>query len=342
MFVRQCRKMLLILINSAYTSFFRRIYLSLQPIMMNIVYIVFGIVMVLWGAGKLTDGATSVASRMNIPPIIIGLTVVAMGTSMPEFFVSFVSAMKGTGNLAAGNVVGSNIFNSMLIVGITALVVPMAISKSTVKKDIPFTVLASALLVLMGIDGNISRLDAAMLFAVFIAFMAYTVQSARKGGNNGDAENMKEIPMWRATAFILLGLACLIVGSNIFVDGATKVASLLGMSEAVIGLTIVAGGTSLPELATSVVAARKGQCAIAMGNVIGSNVFNILMIIGITGVINPMEIQGISWLDLTVMLLSMVILWLFSFTKYTVARWEGGLIVAMFAGYMSWLVMHAV
>lgn len=310
--------------------------------MMNVINIVFGIVLVLWGAGKLTDGATSIAARMKISPMIIGLTVVAMGTSMPEFFVSFVSALKGTSDLAVGNVVGSNIFNAMIIVGTAALVTPMTISKTTVKKDIPFAVLASAMLVLLGIDGNISRIDAALLMAVFITFMVYTVHSARKEKDSGSGEGIKEMSVWRATAFFMLGLACLIVGSNLFVNGATAVASLLGVSEAVIGLTIVAGGTSLPELATSVVAARKGQCAIAMGNVIGSNVFNILMILGITGIIKPMSISGITWLDLTVMLLSVVLLWLFSFTKYTVARWEGALLITLFVGYMTWLVMHAV
>ena len=310
--------------------------------MMNIIYIVFGILMVLWGAGKLTDGATSIAAKMKIPPMIIGLTVVAMGTSMPEFFVSFVSALKGTSDLAVGNVVGSNIFNTMLIVGTTALVTPMVIAKSTVKKDIPFAVLASAMLLPMAIDGSISRIDAAVLFAVFIAFMLYTVRSAKKEKDSGNEDEVKEMPVWRAVAFFVLGLACLIVGSNLFVDGATAVASLLGVSEAVIGLTVVAGGTSLPELATSVVAARKGQCAIAMGNVIGSNVFNILMILGITGMIHPMSIIGITRLDFIVMQLSIILLWIFSFTKYTVARWEGGLLVALFLAYMTWLVMHAV
>lgn len=310
--------------------------------MMNIIYIVFGILMVLWGAGKLTDGATSIAAKMKIPPMIIGLTVVAMGTSMPEFFVSFVSALKGTSDLAVGNVVGSNIFNTMLIVGTTALVTPMVIAKSTVKKDIPFAVLASAMLLPMAIDGSISRIDAAVLFAVFIAFMLYTVRSAKKDKDSGNEDEVKEMPVWRAVAFLVLGLACLIVGSNLFVDGATAVASLLGVSEAVIGLTVVAGGTSLPELATSVVAARKGQCAIAMGNVIGSNVFNILMILGITGMIHPMSIIGITRLDFIVMQLSIILLWIFSFTKYTVARWEGGLLVALFLAYMAWLVMHAV
>ncbi len=309
--------------------------------MMNIIYIVFGIIMVLWGAGKLTDGATSLAARMNIPPIVIGLTVVAMGTSMPEFFISFISALKGTTDLAVGNVVGSNIFNAMLIVGTAALVAPMTILKSTVKKDIPFAILASAMLIPMTLDGNISRLDAALLFVVFIAFMVYTVRSAKNGKSQDEAE-AKQMPVWQAIAFFILGLACLIVGSNLFVDGATEVASLLGVSEAVIGLTIVAGGTSLPELATSVVAARKGQSAIAMGNVIGSNVMNILMILGVTGLIRPMAIQGITWLDLSVMLVSVLLLWLFSFTKYTVARWEGAVLVILFLGYMTWLVMQAI
>ncbi|MDO4981076.1 MAG: calcium/sodium antiporter [Prevotellaceae bacterium] len=310
--------------------------------MMNIIFIVFGIIMVLWGAGKLTDGATSLAARMNIPPIVIGLTVVAMGTSMPEFFISFISALKGTTDLAVGNVVGSNIFNTMLIVGTAALVAPMTILKSTVKKDIPFTILASAMLIPMTLDGDISRFDAALLFLVFIAFMIYTVRSAKNGTADGGEAEAKQMPVWQAIAFFFLGLACLIVGSNLFVDGATAVASLLGVSEAVIGLTIVAGGTSLPELATSVVAARKGQSAIAMGNVIGSNVMNILMILGVTGLIHPMAIQGITWLDLSVMLVSVLLLWLFSFTKYTVARWEGAVLVILFLAYMTWLVIQAI
>ncbi len=309
--------------------------------MMNIIYIALGIMMVLWGASKLTDGATSLAARMNIPPIVIGLTVVAMGTSMPEFFISFVSALRGTTDLAVGNVVGSNIFNTMLIVGTAAMVAPMTILRSTVKKDIPFTVIASAMLIPMTLDGNISRIDALLLFLFFVFFMAYTVYTAKKGKNDSAESETKQMPVWKGIALFLIGLTALVVGSNVFVDGATAVASLLGVSEAVIGLTIVAGGTSLPELATSVVAARKGQSAIAMGNVIGSNVMNILMILGITGLIHPMPIQGITWLDLTVMLGSVVLLWLFSYTKYTVARWEGAVLVTIFLAYMSWLVIQA-
>ncbi|MBR6178412.1 MAG: calcium/sodium antiporter [Bacteroidales bacterium] len=316
--------------------------------LLNILYIIIGVALVLWGADRLTDGAVGLAAKMNIPQIVIGLTVVAMGTSMPEFFVSLVSAINGTPDLAVGNVVGSNIFNTMLIVGTAAVVAPMVISKSTVKKDIPFAVLASVLLFIFGIDNFISRFDAAILAVVFVVFMVYTVRTGIKGAaeakqdSDSDASNAKKpLPIWKAILFVLVGLACLVFGSNLFVNAATEVATELGVSQAIIGLTIVAGGTSLPELATSVVAARKGESAIAMGNVIGSNVMNILMIIGITGVICPMQVNGITMIDLSVLLVSVVLLWLFSFTKYKVERWEGALLLTFFAGYMSWLIYCA-
>ncbi|MBQ1773706.1 MAG: calcium/sodium antiporter [Prevotella sp.] len=308
---------------------------------MSILYIILGAVVVLWGADRLTDGATALAQRMKIPQIVIGLTVVAMGTSMPEFFVSLMSALHGTSDLAVGNIVGSNIFNTMAIVGIAAVVAPMTISRNTVRKDIPFAVLASALLLMMCYNLEISRWEAAVLFVVFIIFMVYTV---RMGMKNGDEQAIEQPPMalWKSVGLLILGLLCLVGGSDLFVNGAKSVAKMLGVSDAVIGLTVVACGTSLPELATSIVAARKGQSAIAIGNVIGSNVFNILMILGITGMVLPMNIQGITTVDLSVMMGSMVLVWLFSYTKYTVERWEGALLTAGFIGYMTWLVVHAV
>ncbi len=308
---------------------------------MSILYIILGAVVVLWGADRLTDGATALAQRMKIPQIVIGLTVVAMGTSMPEFFVSLMSALHGTSDLAVGNIVGSNIFNTMAIVGIAAVVAPMTISRNTVRKDIPFAVLASALLLMMCYNLEISRWEAAVLFVVFIIFMVYTV---RMGMKNGDEQAIEQPPMalWKSVGLLILGLLCLVGGSDLFVNGAKSVAKMLGVSDAVIGLTVVACGTSLPELATSIVAARKGQSAIAIGNVIGSNVFNILMILGITGMVLPMNIQGITTLDLSVMMGSMVLVWLFSYTKYTVERWEGALLTVGFIGYMTWLVVHAV
>ncbi|MBR3496847.1 MAG: calcium/sodium antiporter [Prevotella sp.] len=304
---------------------------------MNILFIIIGIALVLWGADRLTDGATSIAQRLNVPQIVIGLTVVAMGTSAPEFFVSFVSALKGTTDMAVGNVIGSNIFNTLLIVGVAAMVSPMVIATNTVRKDMPCAVIASLMLLLMSLDNELSRLDAALLFAAFILFMLYTLHLAKTGKQEDDLQPpMKPL---KAVFYLLLGLACLIFGSNLFVEAATQVAKSLGVSEAMIGLTIVAGGTSLPELATSVVAAMKGRSAIAIGNVIGSNVFNILMILGITGVICPMDLKGITLIDFGVLIGSIVLLWFFTFTKYTVARWEGAVLTLIFLGYLTHLIM---
>lgn len=306
-----------------------------------IAFIIIGIVLVLWGADRLTDGAVAIAERMEIPQIVIGLTIVAVGTSAPELCVSLVSALKGTADLAVGNVVGSNIFNSMLIVGVAAMVAPMTILPSTVRKDIPFSLVASVSLATMILmDGDISRLDAAILFAAFLLFMYVTVKGARGSHAEEQSEPKNYTPL-KASLYILLGLVCLIVGSNVFVYGATEVAATLGVSEAVIGLTIVAGGTSLPELATSVVSARKGQSGIAIGNVLGSNVFNILMILGLTGIICPMQVHDITYIDLSVLVGSMFLLWLFSYTKYTVARWEGAVLTCIFIAYMTWLVLKA-
>ena len=307
----------------------------------QLVLIVVGVILVLWGADRLTDGAVALAERARIPQIVIGLTIVALGTSAPEFCVSLVSALKGTADLAVGNVVGSNIFNTMLIVGAAAMVAPMTILPSTVRKDIPVTILSSiALAVMVLIDGNISYLDAAILFAGFLAFMWITLRGA-KGSHAIEQEQAasKGYSVLKAIGMLSLGLVCLIVGSNFFVDGATKVAEALNVSEAVIGLTIVAGGTSLPELATSIVAARKGNSGIAIGNVLGSNVMNILLILGGAGLICPMTVNGITAIDLMVLVVSIFLLWLFSRTRYTVERWEGGVLTLLFLGYMAWLVL---
>ena len=318
--------------------------------LLQFILIAVGVSLVLWGADRMTEGAASLARRFSVPEIVIGLTIVAAGTSSPELFVSVVSALNGTPDLAVGNVVGSNTMNAMLIVGVAAMVAPMTISRSTVARDIPFSVAASLLLILLCLDGlaewsikgsTISRLDGLLLLAGFALFMWYALRQARSGGHTSDgSEETKGQPVsaWRSVAYIILGLACLIIGSNLFVDAATEVALRLGVSQGVIGLTIVAGGTSLPELATSVVAARKGQSAIAIGNVIGSNVFNILLILGVTAVISPMQIQGITLVDLLVMLLSVSAVWLFSYTKLTVARWEGCLLTLGFAAYLFWLL----
>ena len=309
----------------------------------SIILIIIGMALVLWGADRLTDGAVAIAQRMNVPEIVIGLTIVAMGTSMPEFCVSFAGALKGTADLAVGNVVGSNIFNAMLIVGVAAMVAPMSILKSTVKKDIPFAVFASLILFQLCLNNRITRIEAFVLLIMFAVFMIYTMMGAKNGmptASEEEAKKNKSKGLFKDVLYVFAGLAALIVGSNIFVDNATEIARLLGVSEAVIGLTIVAAGTSLPELATSIVAARKGQSAIAIGNVIGSNVFNILFIIGLTGVITPMQIVGLTNIDFAVMLGSMLLLWLMSFTKYTLSRWEGAVLAVLYVVYVGWLIYN--
>lgn len=349
--------------------------------LLNALWIVVGVVLVLWGADRLTEGAVAVAERLRVPQIVIGLTIVALGTSMPELCVSVVSALKGTPDLAVGNVVGSNIFNALLIVGVAALVAPMTILRSTVFKDVPCALVASVVLLMMcQNDWVITRLDGAILFVFFLVFMRLTIkgatsaqpapqavqaqaagkaqaaekaqdqaaeknqpQGAEKNQTQGAEENEASAgkrPMkgWLAGLWMVVGLAALIGGSNLFVGGATEVARALSVSDAVIGLTIVAGGTSLPELATSVVAAKKGNSGIAIGNVLGSNVLNILFILGLTGMISPMHIEGITNVDLYMMLVSTIMIWFFSFTKYTIERWEGAVLVLTFGGYMWYLL----
>lgn len=318
--------------------------------LIDIIFIIVGVVMVLKGADLLTEHASALARRMNVPEIIIGLTIVAAGTSAPELFVSLVSALKGTPDMAVGNVVGSNTMNAMLIVGCAAMVAPMTISRSTVKKDIPFSVGASILLMLLALNSYLGRVDGIVLLLGFAAFMTYTLMQAKKPVESVPATEptspttptspTKPTPVWLPILWLIAGLAMLVVGSNLFVDSASSVALSLGISEGVVGLTVVAGGTSLPELATSVVAARKGQSAIAIGNVIGSNVFNILAILGLTATISPLAIEGITTVDMAVMLGSVSLVWLFSFTKFKVERWEGALLVVGYMVYLCWLISN--
>ena len=353
----------------------------------NIVLLVLGVIIVLKGADWLTDGAVNIATRFGVSQMVIGLTIVAMGTSMPEFCVSMVSALKGTPDLAVGNVVGSNTLNTLLIVGCSALVAPIMVKRSSVKRDIPFAVVASLLMLLFCLDGAIGRVDAAVLFAGFCLFMFVTLKYAKTTegpaaavATSGaatttaiseastsqassseasssetsapeasssetsaqEASQASGTSMLKAVVMLVVGLLCLIAGSNMFVDNASFVASSLGVSDAVIGLTIVAGGTSMPDLACSMVSAKKGISDIAIGYVIGSNVFNILMIIGITGLVKPMHIAGITTLDLIMMLASMLLMWFFCRTTYKVKRWEGAVLTIIYLAYLTWLIMNAV
>lgn len=319
---------------------------------LHIIMVVVGAALVLVGADKLTDGSVALARRFSIPEMVIGLTIVAFGTSLPEFIVSLFASIDGAPAMSVGNIVGSNLFNTLMIVGVSAVVCPIVISRSTVSKDIPLSLLASIALPALALDtlwnghtdANIlSRGDGIVLLCFFAIFMAYTFSMARSGHVDGVGEvpqnAVPQLSAWRITLFIILGIAGLIGGGELFVDGATGIARQLGVSEAVIGLTLVAGGTSLPELATSVVAARKGKSDIAIGNVVGSNLFNIFWILGVCSTVTPLSVQGIQWTDFAVLLGSMVLFWLFARTKHRVARWEGAVLVACYAAYLMMLLM---
>ena len=276
---------------------------------MNILLLIGGLILILLGANGLTDGAASVAKRFRIPPIVIGLTIVAFGTSAPELTVSVSSALKGSADIAIGNVVGSNIFNTLMIVGCTALFAPIVITRNTLRKEIPLCILSSIVLLICANDvfldkapeNILNRVDSLLLLCFFVIFMGYTFAIASKPVTmEQQAEHpvieeeteIKSLPWWQSILYIIGGLAALIYGGQLFVDGATGIARNLGVSESIIGLTLVAGGTSLPELATSIVAALKKNPEIAIGNVIGSNLFNIFFVLGCSA---PKKTHQNSW-----------------------------------------------
>lgn len=321
--------------------------------MINILFLIGGLVFILFGANALTDGAASVAKRFKISNLVIGLTIVAFGTSAPEFTVSVISALKGSSDIAIGNVVGSNMFNTLMIVGCTALVVPIVITKGTLKREIPLCILSSVVLLvcsndifLDGASGNlISRTDGLLLLCFFLIFLGYTFAIAHKNKNEDSGQEIieiKKMPVWKSVFFILLGLAALISGGQFFVDGAVGIARGLGISESIIGLTLVAGGTSLPELATSVTAALKKNPEMAIGNVIGSNLFNIFFVLGASASIKPLGLGGISNFDLAALIVSGILLYAVSlfFKQRTITRIEGAVLILCYIAYITILILQ--
>jgi cation:H+ antiporter len=316
--------------------------------MLDTLFLVGGLALILLGANGLTDGAAAVAKRFNISDLVIGLTIVAFGTSAPELVISCMAALGGSADMAIGNVVGSNVFNVLMIVGVTALVMPIKVGQGTLSKEIPLVVLASLALAFMAndvlLDGGasnvISRIDGLVLLAFFMIFLRYTFAIARNGGDEAEGEKIKEMPIWKSVLFILGGLAGLIYGGQLFVDGASGIASSLGVSESIIGLTIVAGGTSLPELATSVTAALKKNSGMAVGNVIGSNLFNIFFVLGCSSTISPLSMGGINNVDMLVLIGSAVLFWIVGwfFKSRTITRVEGALMVVCYIVYTAYLI----
>lgn len=304
-----------------------------------------GIVLVILGADWLTKGASALARRFNISELVIGLTIVALGTSLPELVISTSSAIKGSPGIALGNVIGSNLFNGMFILGVAALITPIKFNARMLSREIPFNFLASVVVLLLsgsmlvgGAEGEyITRYGGLLLFCFLAVFIRYTFSIPAEA----DEEQLAALPVGRVVLFIVAGLAALIFGGNIFVDGATAVARFLGMSESVIGITIVSAGSSLPELAVSVNAARKGSVGIALGNVLGSNILNIFFILATAATISPISLDGFSWVDYYVLLASSALIYIVARFggKAVITRLEGAVLVAVYVAYTMYLIM---
>lgn len=336
------------------------LFLNTKRNAMDIFWLILGLILILVGANMLTDGASALAKRWGISDLVIGLTVVSFGTSAPELSISLISALKGSAAMAVGNVVGSNIFNILVIIGAVAMVRPIKVDRSIMTNEIPLVILSSLALLAIGsspwLGGDteriISRADGILLLLFFCVFMRYTFsqasqkemqQSALNPDEDSAAENaaMRPVmPLWKAALWVIAGLAGLVYGGDRFVAGASGIASALGMSDALIGLTIVAAGTSFPELATSVTAAIKGNNGIAIGNVIGSNIFNIFLVLGLTSTILPLPFGGVSELDLIVMTLASLLFWVVGwlFGERLIKRWEGAILFIIYIAYVAWQI----
>lgn len=323
---------------------------------------VIGFVLVIYGANFLVDGASSIAKKFNVSNLVIGLTVVAFGTSMPEFIVTFFASIDGANEIAYGNVVGSNIFNVLFILGISAIIYPLTVHRNTVFKEIPLSLLSAVLILFLGSDlfidrepvslfanydstaesplgGALTRIDGLVMLLFFVVFIFYVVATAKDAGSEGQ-EEVKLLPPVKSVLFVIFGLAGLVFGGKWVVDGAVEIAQSLGLSEKFVGLTIVAAGTSLPELATSTVAAYKRQTDIAIGNVVGSNIFNAFFILGIGAFIRPMPINQFSQVDALVNIAASLLLFglLFVGKRHTIGKFEGIVFLLAYAGYTVYLL----
>ena len=319
-----------------------------MSMLLSVISFIAGIIFVILGADWLTKGASGIARRFGISELVIGLTIVALGTSLPELVISVSSALKGSPGISLGNVIGSNIFNSLLILGVASLIAPIRFNARMLTREIPFNLLASIVLILVsgsmlfgGATGeSVTRYGGMLLLCFLAVFVRYTFSIP-----NDDDDEALEQPMsiGKVILFILLGLAGLIFGGNIFVNGAVELARIVGLSEAVIGITIVSAGSSLPELAVSVSAARKGNVGIALGNVLGSNILNIFLILGCSATITPISLDGFSCVDFYVLLASSLLIYLVTRFggKAVINRYEGALLVAGYVAYTTYLVITA-
>ena len=305
-------------------------------IILELFLLALGFSMLVKGADWFVDGTSGMARKLGIPQLVVGLTIVAMGTSAPEAAVSITAALKSNAGIAIGNVIGSNILNILIILGVTAVITTVAIQKSTLYVEIPYMLVVTIVLILMGLDGKVSRIEGILLWGMFLIYLAYLYYLAKKGKE--EKEKVEE-SIWKLIVSAILGGVIVVWGSDITVDAATKIAQILGMSERFIGLTIVALGTSLPELVTSVTAARKGNADIAIGNIVGSNIFNILFVIGTAALIIPVPFTTGFLMDGVVAIMAGVLLWIAVFWKMELRRSWGIVMLAAYAAYFVYLLL---
>ena len=313
-----------------------------------ILFLVIGFVLLVKGADLFVDGACDLSAKLRIPAYIVGLTVVAFGTSLPEAAVSITASLQGSNEIAIGNIIGSNIFNTLVVLGASALFAPVAVKGNILKRDFPFCIGITAVMIVLLMTLNhgdiaLTRLDGIILLALFAVFMVGSVVMGKKESKlieSAEDSEKADLPMWKCLLFIIIGFVGVVVGGQLTVKGAKELALMAGMSERVVGLTVVAIGTSLPELVTSITATRKGDSGLALGNAIGSNLFNILFILGMSATICPLNVLSESIIDCIILLVSAVILYVFARTKKTMNRWEGIVCVFLYVGYTAYLLIR--
>lgn len=309
-----------------------------MALLLEVLLLALGFVMLVKGADWFVDGAAGIAEKFGIPQLVIGLTIVAMGTSAPETAVSITAALKGSADITVGNVVGSNILNVLIILGVTSVIVPIAVAKSTVWVEIPFTAFVTILFTVLGYTGNkITLIEGIVLWIVFIIYLLYLLRMAKKNKEEVD-EKHESKPVWKLLLITVVGMVLIVWGSDFTVDAAIAIAKAIGMSERFIGLTIVALGTSLPELVTSVSAALKGKADIAIGNIVGSNIFNILFVVGTSALITPVIFASSFVIDGMIALAAMVLLWLCVFKDRELGRIGGIIMLVGYAAYFVYLI----
>ena len=319
----------------------------LQSVPFAVVLLIIGFAFLVKGADAFVEGSSSIAKHFHVPSLIIGMTIVAMGTSLPETAVSVTASIAGSNALAVSNAVGSNIFNLMVVIGVCAVLTPVAVQKSSLKIDIPFSMVCALLLLVLGHDRMmLTRVNGLILIVLFAFFILYMIRSAQHSMNNEDSEfaaeaaEMKVMSVPKSLIFIVIGIAGITLGSDWVVDGAKTIASAFGISENLIGLTIVAFGTSLPELMTSIVAARKNEVDMALGNAVGSNIFNILMVLGIASALSPIAFIQENIIDIIILVGFSFIVWLMAWTKHRLDKLEGLAMILLYAGYVVYICVR--